>query len=75
MLRLCPFPPQAALANLPVWNRQFSVRGLAVGVVLGGVFCIVTHKLSLTLGIIPSLNVSARPWLLECDGPADVAPA
>jgi uncharacterized oligopeptide transporter (OPT) family protein len=35
------------------------VRGLVVAFVLGLLFCIITHKLNLTVGIIPSLNISA----------------
>ncbi len=41
---------QAALAALPVWHRQLTLRGLLAGVVLGALFCIVTHKFSLTIG-------------------------
>jgi uncharacterized oligopeptide transporter (OPT) family protein len=35
------------------------VRGLVVSAVLGSVFSLITHKLNLTVGIIPSLNVAA----------------
>ncbi|KAL2320328.1 hypothetical protein Fmac_029297 [Flemingia macrophylla] len=45
--------------QVPEWNEQITVRGLVVSAVLGGLFCIITHKLNLTVGIIPSLNVAA----------------
>lgn len=44
---------------VPEWKEQITVRGLAVSALLGSLFCIITHKLNLTVGIIPSLNVSA----------------
>ncbi|KAL6761387.1 putative metal-nicotianamine transporter YSL6-like protein [Haematococcus lacustris] len=50
---------QAALARLPPWHAQLSLRGLAVGLLLGALFCVVTHKLNLGAGIIPSLNIAA----------------
>lgn len=45
--------------RVPEWKEQITIRGLAVSAVLGTLFCIITHKLNLTVGIIPSLNVSA----------------
>ncbi|PRQ54298.1 putative oligopeptide transporter, OPT superfamily [Rosa chinensis] len=45
--------------RLPEWKEQITVRGLVVSAVLGTLFCIITHKLNLTVGIIPSLNVAA----------------
>ncbi|XP_062151667.1 probable metal-nicotianamine transporter YSL6 isoform X2 [Alnus glutinosa] len=45
--------------RVPEWREQITIRGLAVSAVLGTLFCIITHKLNLTVGIIPSLNVSA----------------
>ncbi|XP_059449753.1 probable metal-nicotianamine transporter YSL6 isoform X1 [Corylus avellana] len=45
--------------RVPEWREQITVRGLAVSAVLGTLFCIITHKLNLTVGIIPSLNVAA----------------
>ncbi|KAL3722958.1 hypothetical protein ACJRO7_035193 [Eucalyptus globulus] len=45
--------------RIPDWKDQITVRGLAVSAVLGSLFCIITHKLNLTVGIIPSLNVAA----------------
>ncbi|XP_058761107.1 probable metal-nicotianamine transporter YSL6 isoform X1 [Vicia villosa] len=44
---------------VPEWKEQITVRGLVVSGVLGCLFCIITHKLNLTVGIIPSLNVAA----------------
>ncbi|KAL1223419.1 putative metal-nicotianamine transporter YSL4 [Cardamine amara subsp. amara] len=41
------------------WKYQITIRGLIVSALLGILFCIITHKLSLTVGIIPSLNVAA----------------
>lgn len=43
----------------PPWKEQITVRGIVVSVLLGGLFCIITHKLNLTVGVIPSLNVAA----------------
>ncbi|EFJ06229.1 hypothetical protein SELMODRAFT_269976 [Selaginella moellendorffii] len=45
--------------EVPPWTQQITVRGLAVSVLLGVVFSIITHKLSLSIGVIPSLNVAA----------------
>jgi len=45
--------------EVPRWQEQITPRGMMVALVLGTVFCIITHKLSLTVGIIPSLNISA----------------
>ncbi|KAG7585715.1 Oligopeptide transporter OPT superfamily [Arabidopsis thaliana x Arabidopsis arenosa] len=35
------------------------IWGLISSALLGILFCIITHKLNLTIGIIPSLNVAA----------------
>ncbi|XP_050383922.1 probable metal-nicotianamine transporter YSL6 isoform X2 [Argentina anserina] len=45
--------------RVPEWKEQITIRGLVVSAVLGTLFCIITHKLNLTVGIIPSLNVAA----------------
>jgi len=45
--------------EIPEWKEQITIRGLVVSAVLGSLFCIITHKLNLTVGIIPSLNVAA----------------
>lgn len=45
--------------KIPEWKDQITMRGLGVSAILGTLFCIITHKLNLTVGIIPSLNVAA----------------
>ncbi|XP_057542415.1 probable metal-nicotianamine transporter YSL6 [Amaranthus tricolor] len=45
--------------EIPDWKDQITIRGLGVSALLGTLFCIITHKLNLTVGIIPSLNVAA----------------
>ncbi|KAL8139960.1 hypothetical protein V2J09_005981 [Rumex salicifolius] len=45
--------------RVPEWKEQITIRGLAVSALLGTLFCVITHKLNLTVGIIPSLNVAA----------------
>ncbi|KAG1370152.1 putative metal-nicotianamine transporter YSL6 [Cocos nucifera] len=45
--------------NIPPWRDQVTIRGLLVSALLGTLFCIITHKLNLTVGVIPSLNVAA----------------
>ncbi|ERN06307.1 hypothetical protein AMTR_s00016p00229010, partial [Amborella trichopoda] len=45
--------------KIPPWQDQITFRGLFVSAILGGLFCVITHKLNLTVGIIPSLNVGA----------------
>lgn len=44
---------------VPEWKDQITIRGLSVSALLGTLFCVITHKLNLTVGIIPSLNVAA----------------
>ena len=44
---------------VPPWREQLTVRGVVVSAILGVLFCLITHKLNLTVGIIPSLNVAA----------------
>eukprot|EP00249_Psilotum_nudum_P019050 c27075_g1_i1 orf=258-2396(+) len=48
-----------AATEVPPWWAQITVRGVLISILLGFLFCIITLKLSLTTGIIPSLNVSA----------------
>ncbi|OIT07581.1 putative metal-nicotianamine transporter ysl4, partial [Nicotiana attenuata] len=45
--------------TIPYWKDQITIRGLVVSVTLGTLFCIITHKLNLTVGIIPSLSAAA----------------
>ncbi|KAL0344152.1 UNVERIFIED_CONTAM: putative metal-nicotianamine transporter YSL6 [Sesamum angustifolium] len=47
------------IERIPEWKDQITIRGLVVSAILGTLFCIITHKLNLTVGIIPSLNVAA----------------
>eukprot|EP00250_Pteridium_aquilinum_P020071 c24689_g1_i2 orf=120-1628(+) len=48
-----------ASSEIPPWWAQISLRGIVVSALLGALFCVVVHKLSLTTGIVPSLNISA----------------
>jgi hypothetical protein len=45
--------------QIPAWWEQVTLRGLVVSAIIGSVFCVITHKLNLTVGVIPSLNVAA----------------
>lgn len=45
--------------KIPPWREQITIRGLFVSGLMGTLFCIITHKLNLTVGVIPSLNVAA----------------
>ncbi|KAK1441138.1 hypothetical protein QVD17_06976 [Tagetes erecta] len=45
--------------TIPEWKDQITLRGLIMSVFLGILFCIISHKLNLTAGIVPSLNVAA----------------
>lgn len=44
---------------VPAWREQLTVRAFVVGFLLSVMFNVIVMKLSLTTGIIPSLNVSA----------------
>ncbi|KAF9606678.1 hypothetical protein IFM89_027722 [Coptis chinensis] len=39
-------------------ERTYNNRGLLASALLGTLFCVITHKLNLTAGVIPSLNVA-----------------
>jgi uncharacterized oligopeptide transporter (OPT) family protein len=55
-----PSPAKTQLEeSIPPWREQITLRGIIVSALLGSLFCIITHKLNLTVGVIPSLNVSA----------------
>ncbi|RAL49740.1 hypothetical protein DM860_002031 [Cuscuta australis] len=57
-----PAPPaevEEEEEKIPDWKEQITIRGLVVSAALGTLFCVITHKLNLTVGIIPSLNVAA----------------
>uniref|UniRef100_A0A0C9S916 TSA: Wollemia nobilis Ref_Wollemi_Transcript_9812_2388 transcribed RNA sequence n=1 Tax=Wollemia nobilis TaxID=56998 RepID=A0A0C9S916_9CONI len=45
--------------KVPPWWEQITFRGMFVSMLMGIMFSIIVMKLSLTTGIIPSLNVSA----------------
>lgn len=47
------------IERIPEWKEQITLRGLVASAILGVLFCVITHKLNLTVGIIPSLNVAA----------------
>ncbi|KAG8064312.1 hypothetical protein GUJ93_ZPchr0004g39261 [Zizania palustris] len=47
-------PPPA-----PPWREQLTLRGVAVAAVLGSLLCVVIHRLNLTVGVIPALNVAS----------------
>ncbi|KAF6999127.1 hypothetical protein CFC21_015196 [Triticum aestivum] len=65
----------SAVEAVPPWREQLTVRGVVVSAILGVLFCLITHKLNLTVGIIPSLNVAAgllayflvRTWTAALD--------
>ncbi|KAF2933715.1 probable metal-nicotianamine transporter YSL5 [Oryza sativa Japonica Group] len=43
----------------PPWRDQLTLRGVAVAAVLGSLLCVVIHRLNLTVGVIPALNVAS----------------
>lgn len=43
----------------PPWKEQITLRSVFFGLLLGFVFTIITMKLNLTAGIIPSLSMAA----------------
>ncbi|KAK7401182.1 hypothetical protein VNO78_12503 [Psophocarpus tetragonolobus] len=45
--------------GVPEWKEQITIRGLVVSAVLGSLFSMITHKLTLTVGVIPNFNVVA----------------
>lgn len=49
----------SAEIQIPFWWDQITLRGLVVSAVLGVLFCIISLKLLLTVGISPPLNVAA----------------
>lgn len=48
-----------ASTEIPPWWKQITIRGLVVSMFIGILLSVITLKLSLTTGIIPSLNISA----------------
>ncbi|KAF0924973.1 hypothetical protein E2562_015037 [Oryza meyeriana var. granulata] len=43
----------------PPWREQLTLRRVVVAAVLGSLLCVVIHRLNLTVGIIPALNVAS----------------
>mmetsp|Transcript_7641 Transcript_7641/g.13535 ORF Transcript_7641/g.13535 Transcript_7641/m.13535 type:complete len:696 (-) Transcript_7641:192-2279(-) len=54
-----PYDEEAEFQHAIDWRGQFTLRGACVGVIVGFAMTIITLKLSLTSGIIPSLNICA----------------
>ncbi|CAM6100867.1 unnamed protein product [Calypogeia fissa] len=54
-----PLDDTLANVEVPPWNDQITLRGIVVAILLGTMFCIITHKLNFVVGVIPSLNVGA----------------
>ncbi|XP_047067241.1 probable metal-nicotianamine transporter YSL5 isoform X1 [Lolium rigidum] len=46
-------------ARVPPWREQLTLRGVAVAAALGTLLCVVIHRLNLTVGVIPALNVAS----------------
>lgn len=60
----CPppmHPPMhpCQVAKLPRWQSTLTIRALVIGAILGACFSIISLKLGLTTGVIPSLNIAA----------------
>jgi hypothetical protein len=45
--------------RVPSWREQLTVRAFVVSFFLAVMFSVIVMKLNLTIGVIPSLNVSA----------------
>ncbi|KAM0864157.1 hypothetical protein ACQ4PT_044110 [Festuca glaucescens] len=45
--------------RVPPWREQLTLRGVAVAAALGTLLCVVIHRLNLTVGVIPALNVAS----------------
>jgi uncharacterized oligopeptide transporter (OPT) family protein len=56
---LVPGGAAASTDALPPWREQLTVRGVAVAAALGALLCVVIHRLNLTVGVIPALNVAS----------------
>ncbi|KAG8658529.1 probable metal-nicotianamine transporter YSL6 [Manihot esculenta] len=60
LLPLIPVSPNLKISeSYPQWKDQITFRGLAVSALLGTVFCILVHRLSLATGMVPTLNIAA----------------
>ncbi|CAN6234812.1 unnamed protein product [Urochloa humidicola] len=49
----------AAATAAPPWREQLTLRGVAVAAALGALLSVVIHRLNLTVGVIPALNVAS----------------
>ena len=41
------------------WNKQITIRGMVVSIMIGTMYSVIAMKLNLTTGLVPNLNVSA----------------
>jgi hypothetical protein len=57
-LLLLPGPSSYAPEPAPPWREQLTLRGVVVAAMLGTLLCVVIHRLNLTVGVIPALNVA-----------------
>ncbi|KDP40380.1 hypothetical protein JCGZ_02378 [Jatropha curcas] len=44
--------------RIPQWKDQITFRGLVVSALLGTVFCVMVHRLSLATGLVPVMNIA-----------------
>ncbi|KQJ83865.1 probable metal-nicotianamine transporter YSL16 isoform X2 [Brachypodium distachyon] len=49
----------AAERAVPPWREQVTARGMVAALLIGVVYTVIVMKLSLTTGLVPTLNVSA----------------
>jgi uncharacterized oligopeptide transporter (OPT) family protein len=56
---LVPGGAAASTTAPPPWREQLTVRGVTVATALGALLCVVIHRLNLTVGVIPALNVAS----------------
>ncbi|CAA6673658.1 unnamed protein product [Spirodela intermedia] len=52
-------PGKDILRAIPPWQEQLTARGLAASLAVGATYSLVAMKLSLTTGLVPTLNVSS----------------
>ncbi|KAG2573680.1 probable metal-nicotianamine transporter YSL9 isoform X1 [Panicum virgatum] len=48
-----------AAGRVPPWREQLTARGMVASLAVGAMYSVIVMKLSLTTGLIPTLNVSA----------------
>ncbi|KAE8787516.1 putative iron-phytosiderophore transporter [Hordeum vulgare] len=49
----------AGAERVPPWREQVTVRGMVAALLISVVYTVIVMKLSLTTGLVPTLNVSA----------------